>query len=151
MIVNKKIDQIELTNIDDYGKKVDTVYHTFYTDFSYEGKKLQEYNYGGETFNQIKIKTKEGTDYVFNFDNDQQCCEDFGYFHSFDIKDLKNYVEATLLEIELTQEEEEVDYGEKATVFIKFKTDKGDFSLTVYNEHNGYYGHNVNFEIRNFV
>jgi hypothetical protein len=149
MIVNKKIQQIELTNKHNYEEKIDTVYSTFYSPIN---KEVLEYNYGGETFNQIKIRTYDGPDYVFNFSLEDQCCEVFGYFHSFDIPDLKNYAEATLLEIELTYEEQgEIDYGEKNTVFIKFKTDRGDFSLTVYNEHNGYYGHQVNFEIRNIV
>jgi hypothetical protein len=144
--INKKISHIELTNYDDYKEKKDIVYSTF---TGING--LLEYNYGGETFNQIEITTHDGPEYVFNFDLQNSCCEVFGYFHSFDIPDLKNYIETTLLEIELTYEETEVDYGEKNTIFIKFKTDKGDFSLTVYNEHNGYYGHHVNFEIRNMV
>lgn len=30
-------------------------------------------------------------------------------------------------------------------MFVDIKTDKGVFQLTVYNSHNGYYGHSVVF------
>jgi len=134
--INKKIDSIALKNMEEF-----VIDDNLKGELVYFSRISHEYYKGGETFNQIKIETYDHMEYVFNFDNDQQCCEDFGYFHSFDIKDLRNFIGAKLKTIELSDDNS----------FIKFKTDKGDFNITIYNNHNGYYGHEVNFIIKGIL
>jgi hypothetical protein len=77
----------------------------------------------------------------------QQCCEQAGYFSSED--DLKSYIGRDLWEVNLTDKafdkivvsEKGLDYAE--IQFVDFVTDNGTFQLAVYNDHNGYYGHDI--------
>lgn len=94
-------------------------------------------------------------------DNQQSCCENWGYMASDD--DLSSFVGATLRDIELTDKRLETwsltddekkseedrkkhgwkEYDEGGIQFVTFKTSHGDFQLAVYNGHNGYYGHEI--------
>ncbi len=83
-------------------------------------------------------------------DNDQNCCEKWGYLSSFD--DSKEFIGSDLLKIELVDEclnktelkKIEDEKGDDVqAIFVNFETSKGLFQLTVYNAHNGYYGHKV--------
>ena len=95
-----------------------------------------------------KVTTTKHTYYVL-IDNFQQCCEHFGYFVSED--DPNQFVGANLLEIRLTDtalnnkklEEYGINYEYAMIQFVDFVTDKGVFQIAVYNEHNGYYGHDI--------
>ncbi len=83
--------------------------------------------------------------------NGQDCCEVFGYAVSED--DPAKFVGAELLRIErVTLDEgmgtfrtrvEGFEYGleDGGAVFVNVVTDRGNFQITVYNMHNGYYGH----------
>jgi hypothetical protein len=84
----------------------------------------------------------------FGISQGQSCCEEFGYFASED--NLDEFIGAELLDIESTDTalntkkiEDELDISLANTMFITFKTNKGVFQLTAYNQHNGYYGHDV--------
>lgn len=84
-------------------------------------------------------------------DNGQSCCENWGYFSSHD--DFEEFIGAELLDIRTTdsalnvQALKDLKYVESdSCMFVTFYTNKGDFQLTVYNEHNGYYSHKVNIE-----
>jgi len=80
-------------------------------------------------------------------DNEQSCCENFGYFWSND--NPQDFIGATIQEITLTDTElntkllEEAPYGvdEGSVMFVSFQTDRGTLQFVAYNSHNGYYGH----------
>lgn len=83
-------------------------------------------------------------------DNEQLCCENWGYMTSED--DLDYFVNTELLEVKVTDtalnqkvltkmSDEYVNANE--IQFVDFVTDKGTFQLAVYNSHNGYYGHSI--------
>ena len=81
----------------------------------------------------------------------QSCCENFGYISSCDDENL--YVGAELIGIEIVDKELNVekwntevgDLQDGSAIFANFITDRGTFQLTVYNSHNGYYGHEAKF------
>jgi hypothetical protein len=81
--------------------------------------------------------------------NFQSCCEDYGYMVSED--DLESFIGADLYSIktvdsaltvnELSLKEYSIDQG--ACVFVNLETSKGTIQFTLYNQHNGYYSHDV--------
>jgi len=91
-------------------------------------------------------------------EDESQCCENWGYICSED--NIDEFIGAELLNINFTDGEyntktlEEfrklgfnINSGEQAFgVFITFETSKGQLQFTLYNDHNGYYGHNVLIE-----
>lgn len=96
-----------------------------------------------------KVETDKHVFHVL-IDNNQSCCEDWGYMTSED--DLKNFIGTELREVRLTDTalnqariDEEVPYGfdEGGIQFVDFVTDRGVFQIAVYNAHNGYYGHGI--------
>ena len=102
---------------------------------------------GGMHMDGYKVKTTEHT-FLVLIDNQQSCCESYGYFASED--NLHEFIGAELFDIELTDTSlkteaiEEIEYLDEGGVqFVTFKTSKGDFQLAVYNAHKGYYGHGI--------
>ena len=91
----------------------------------------------------------DNTSILVMISNCQQCCEDWGYFSSEE--DTSYFIGATLRAINLVDTAldvhriKEVEDGlqEKDIQFVNFETDRGTLQLAVYNEHNGYYGHDV--------
>lgn len=84
----------------------------------------------------------------FVISNEQCCCENWGYlsseddFGSFIGSELKNvYVTDTKLETIVPKMEEDLDAG--SAMFINVETTRGLLQFAAYNEHNGYYGHDV--------
>lgn len=84
--------------------------------------------------------------------NEQDCCEVWGAMLSED--DLSPYIGSKLLEIYFTDTSLNTEhlqlisnyktcYDYHNVQFINIRTDKGTFQFTVYNCHNGYYGHDV--------
>jgi hypothetical protein len=79
--------------------------------------------------------------------NDQLCCEDWGYLMSND--DFEEFEGSSLLEISITDtalntkklEKQELSYPE--LMFVNFATDRGTLQFVAYNQHEGYYGHEV--------
>jgi len=78
----------------------------------------------------------------------QDCCESFGYLTSED--NIKSFEGASLLGLTRTdtclnveQYNKEFPYGLDGgdTMFINIETSKGTLQIVVYNNHNGYYGH----------
>lgn len=113
----------------------------------------------------------------------QQCCERWGYISSFDSEEeLKYYIGAILYDIKLVDKDDiipsenaeftgdtskdkilskwykldefECDDFYQTVIFIDCYTSKGVFTLSVYNNHNSAYGHEVrlviNDEIKEF-
>lgn len=81
--------------------------------------------------------------------NYQSCCESYGWMQSED--KLTKFIGAELLglhstdillaSMELVVKADRVEVDE--AIFITLETNKGPLQFAVYNEHNGYYGHNV--------
>jgi hypothetical protein len=95
-----------------------------------------------ESIQEVKVGIKNG----------QSCCEQWGYLTSEDSNDLDSFIGGELLSITSTDSTlmsttldklstEGIDID--SAVFITFETTKGTFQITAYNEHNGYYGHDV--------
>ena len=75
-------------------------------------------------------------------ENEQSCCERWGYTCSED--DPARFVGAELLRVERVDGDTTLipeGFYEGGTIFVNIVTDRGKFQLAVYNEHNGYYGH----------
>ena len=90
--------------------------------------------------------TTDRQEIVVLIDNGQTCCESFGYLDSFE--DPAEFVGAELRNVAIVDEafntlSDPGDCYEGGAVFVNFETDRGLFQLTVYNSHNGYYGHSV--------
>lgn len=99
------------------------------------------------SFEGYLVKTNKQT-IAIGISNQESCCESWGHIQSDD--DLSEFIGAELLEITKTDTAlnttmaKQVDglyLDEGGLMFITFKTNKGQFQLAVYNEHNGYYGH----------
>ncbi|PFZ08433.1 hypothetical protein COL60_16535 [Bacillus pseudomycoides] len=84
-------------------------------------------------------------------DDDQSCCENWGYFMSED--DFNDFIGAELIDVKITDTELkegllkkhdldiEDEYFEGDVMFVDIITSKGTLQFVAYNEHNGYYGH----------
>lgn len=86
----------------------------------------------------------EGLHFVFEngykmklFDDGQSCCES-RYMRTDD--DLEYYIGATLLDAE-TKDAPSItgEYGDHDVQFLVVTTDRGAFTMSSHNEHNGYY------------
>lgn len=81
-------------------------------------------------------------------DNGQSCCESWGYLWSDD--DLSRYIEKELLKVKVTDValntkmiEKEKEIYEGAIKFVDFIFKDDVLQFAVYNNHNGYYGHDI--------
>lgn len=115
----------------------------------------------------LKIEEIEGsragysittTDQIISMtiENEQCCCENWGYFLSED--NVSSFIGTNLLDITITDTAlrtykvndwttiysdnptRDMDYG-GAVMFVNIHTDKGLLQFVAYNDHNGYYGH----------
>lgn len=75
----------------------------------------------------------------------QSCCENYGYLTSEDIP--SEHIGANLLSVEVVDGDLKTfdieDSTDMHAMFVNFKTSVGTYQVVVYNEHNGYYGHEV--------
>ena len=101
------------------------------------------------TYEGYKIVTDKQEIYVLISDK-SSCCESYGHFANHD--DLDYFIGSKLKNIGIVDEclttkdydleqISSLDCG--GTYFVNLETTKGTLQLTVYNSHNGYYGHNV--------
>ena len=103
---------------------------------------------GYQDMDGYKVETEQHTIYVL-IDNEQSCCENWGYFSSED--DFEQFIGAELKEINLTDKalnvskfEESGYYDDCGGIqFVNFVTSNDIFQLAVYNAHNGFYGHGI--------
>lgn len=109
---------------------------------------LKSIEYSG-MFDGFKITTSKNIWYIL-ISNAPQCCENFGYVSKPD--DYKDFIGANVYSISSTVRTikdniESIQLSSSSEysncLFITFYTDKGDLQFTAYNEHDGYYGHNV--------
>ncbi len=139
-----------------YGK-IKTITEVFDCKIQFKDKMVDtfgEYEY----MDGYKVETDKHVIYVL-IENEQSCCESWGYFASED--DLNQFIAAELIEINLTdtalnkEKVEKSDYyndGDGGGIqFVDFVTDRGIFQLAVYNAHNGYYGHGIVVAIDNNI
>lgn len=106
-------------------------------------KKLNRTDYS--EYDGFLIKTDK-QDIFIGIDNHQDCCEQFGYLTSED--NLKDFVGAQLnniikvdkaLNSKILEQTNSLDEG--SAIFVNLETSNGTLQFTVYNSHNGYYGH----------
>jgi hypothetical protein len=99
------------------------------------------------TYDGYQVTCTDGSKYSVVICNEQNCCENWGYLASED--DLSNFVGGRLLDVVTTDEAlntkilKPYSLQTEECIFVTFKTDKGDFQLVAYNQHNGYYGHDI--------
>jgi hypothetical protein len=128
---------------------------------------------------EIRLKLKTGSQWETNYagyeiittdqtiqlliEDESSCCEHWGYLLSED--DIDTFIGGALLDIKVVDEERitksilnklkqetsfQGDYDETATIFVNLETSKGTLQFVAYNEHNGYYGHNVRIISKQF-
>lgn len=136
----------------------------------------KEHLFSGEQYVGIEIRISEGTylerTFRVEIEDERECCEIWGTMLSED--DLTPYIGSVLHRIDVCntnlksstyhdfcEQKEQIDYIQQIKnrhgicyrniQFINFYTSKGMFQLTVYNCHNGYYGHDVTIKYENDV
>lgn len=92
------------------------------------------------------ITTDQG--YIWaGISNYQDCCENWGYMASHD--DFEDFLGSDVLSVRVVDEALNVsvlkdnDLHEGDCIFVNIETNKGTLQFTIYNVHNGYYGHAV--------
>ena len=110
-----------------------------------------KYPHGYEKTYEGFIVTTDEQEIKVGIDNQQNCCESWGYLMSHDAID--EFIGAKLLDIKIVDAALNVksytevvgEYGVDGggTMFVNFETDKGTFQLVAYNAHNGYYSHDA--------
>lgn len=78
--------------------------------------------------------------------NSPNCCESWGHLAS--VENTNDYVGAELISVSVVDTafnklSDPGDIEEGTATFVNFVTDRGTLQLTVYDAHNGYYGHSV--------
>ena len=102
---------------------------------------------GRKRFDGYRVTCSDDSKYSVVVDNEQDCCESWGYLTSED--NLSEFIGAQLLDVTVTDEVlntkvlEPNSLQAEDCVFVTFQTDRGAFQLVAYNQHNGYYGHEV--------
>ena len=106
----------------------------------------------------FKVETNEQNIFLM-IDNDQCCCENWGYFMTE--CDLEKFIGSELIDIKIADtlnkdvilngkvddsiigEDGDIDIYEGDTMFVDIITSEGILQFVAYNEHNGYYGHDA--------
>lgn len=78
----------------------------------------------------------------FSLSHESECCETFGM--SLIPSDIQPFINKKILEI--TKQKKNNKDDESNTYTITIKTENGSFEIIAYNNHNGYYTHDVNIE-----
>lgn len=115
---------------------------------------MREFEYGG------KINFVDQNDVYVGFDNQEYCCELFGWFFSRDLPDINEMqnhewrpddLEDYIFVKDFMHEMKYPDKfdGGGAVVFKLLNSKDEVLYLTLYNSHNGYYGHG--FEVKDGV
>lgn len=101
---------------------------------------------GYQTFEGIVITLQDDTKYKIGIEDGQSCCEISGYITSHDNYD--DFINAEFYDYYITTQdlctiESLKDEYYSDMMFFTIKTSKGDLQFVAYNDHNGYYGHEV--------
>lgn len=106
------------------------------------------YNYSGF----IVITTSQKIELLIS--SDTECCENWGYFWCNDTPE--DFVGAKLLNVTCTDDalntHKVLEYVDNINMayFVNLETDRGTLQFVVYNEHNGYYGHDIRIISKQF-
>lgn len=102
---------------------------------------------GYAEYDGYRITTTEHK-YLILISNEQNCCEDWGYMVSED--DFDSFIGKSLVSVELTNMAldkkivKDLYCDDDQIQFVDFKISNGTvLQFTVYNSHNGYYGHPI--------
>lgn len=109
---------------------------------------IQETTYNDKSGYHVSVEN--GDDVYVLIEKSQQCCEDWGYLVVADgeSEDFSYFYGATISKIEAIDGESydsEDVWTDKYSFacFVRFHTNRGVFTLAVYNSHNGYYSHDI--------
>lgn len=111
-----------------------------------EESTFKKEGFDNKTFEGYQIITDKQTIKI-GIENGQFCCECWGYLITED--DLSYFENSKLISIDIVdtalkvEKLKELNTGITDTIFVNFNTTKGLLQFVAYNEHNGYYGHDV--------
>jgi len=100
---------------------------------------------------EIRLKNDEGdlSKIICKISNVSQCCEEFGYY--VEELDYKKIVGAKIKKVRINYDHKRYDDNRHShlsnMVCITIETDKDNFRIILYNEHNGYYEHGISIQI----
>jgi len=86
------------------------------------------------------------TNIIAKISNSLNCCESWGIYTKAKFED---FIGATYQDVNISDVEYDGDMGsicEMRSIYLTIITDRGDIVLQFYNEHNGYYQHDVSVE-----
>lgn len=94
----------------------------------------------------VVLTLDDGTTYKLGIEDGQSCCEQSGYVTSHD--NYEEFIGAEFLDYYITTEDlctiEDLHENYCGNMmFLTISTSKGDLQFVAYNDHNGYYGHDV--------
>jgi len=89
-----------------------------------------------------KIKMNNSSkNIICKIENNQQCCERFGVYT---MNELNNFIGAEYHSVDIGNVVfNDGDYDNMAIIEIFINTNRGKICIQFYNEHNGYYSHDV--------
>ncbi len=111
--------------------------------------KIEEFEFDGLEGYKMTTSNQE---ILMGIDPDGQCCENAGYLMSED--DFSDFIGSELIRIEtvdISLSVKVIDYLHNQNIdmdscmFFNFYTSNGMLQFVAYNEHNGYYSHQVSF------
>lgn len=91
--------------------------------------------------------TTDKQEILIGISNGQSCCENWGYLTSQD--DFDDFIGATLVDVRTVDEAlnvesiKDADSSYGSFMFVNLETNRGTLQFVLYNEHNGYYGHDA--------
>ena len=101
--------------------------------------------YGNYNYEGVVIELDNGEEIKIGIDGDQQCCEEAGFLSSNDEYD--DFIGADFLKVLVVDTnncvKELKDIYEPNVIFVNVETSNGTLQFVAYNDHNGYYGHDV--------
>lgn len=129
---------------------------------SFEDKNLKLSGCIYQNYDGYHIATDD-TDIYLLINSGHSCCERYGYACTED--NLEDFIGATILNFEVVDSDRAVtanklmdteiykmqDVYEGDIMFLNVNTERGTLQFSVYNEHNGYYGHNALVVVNNQI
>jgi len=97
------------------------------------------------SFDGYIISLDDWTCFSIGISNFQQCCESWGYASSND--DLQSFIGSELFSVDVVDDKlhtsPDIEMYEGGVTYVNLNTSTGVLQFTLYNEHNGYYSHEV--------
>lgn len=102
----------------------------------------------------ITLDGSDPVDFELYFDDHTQCCESAGFYIQ-PSDNLKDFIGATIEEISIYDDDEaDLGFEVRHSLYaesVTFVTSKGDLTFTCYNDHNGYYAHDMSIKINGLL